>query len=957
MNKSLVVIGILLASIVHAHGQDRGSIRGKVTETGNKEGLPGTTIVLAGSAIGTVTDFNGDFTLQNLPAGKQIIEISFLGYSKKSVEVNIDDAGITILNFELAPDIQNLDEIVISAQALGQAGAINQQINANTIINVVSRDRIRELPDQNAAEVVGRLPGISVQRNAGEGQKVVVRGLSPRFNSITVNGERIPSTDTNDRSVDLSMMSADALAGIEVFKALTPDKDGDAVGGTINFVTKKAGETEASMRLLYGYNGLAKEFGQYRMDGSVGKRFFNEKLGVIISGNFQKANRNSQSFGANYFFDGIDTEGKAQLPLSEVSLDDRQETRIRYGGSSVIDYKIDAGNSIILNTVLGFTDRDEIRRRRRYRAESSRQEYDIRQREIETRLLTNILTGEHRFKKTELTWRASYSSTSQDNPFNHEARFRENSAFPSLPPRVTDPNVLIANAANNISRTFFQVSNFDQDEVTSSGITAQVDYKIPIKISQKIQGYIKAGGKYRNDFRDRDVTRFWTNSFGTNQIGQENPGRYTMTDPVNGEILIENFVGNFRAPQFLNGDYFLGIGPGVNGPHLDINSLNAFRAEWFNDFYVLDGRVDLGDYKSDEKIYAGYLMTELKVGNKLTLLGGFRHETTDFEYTSVFGRVGSDQDDDPTDGPLLSRRDTIFGRSYNELLPMAQVRYKFTPWFDVRAAFTKTLSRPNFFFLVPWQRINVVERSIEQGNPLLEHTKAFNYDLFLSFYNSRGLFTVGGFYKELKDIDFIRQSNFRASDGSIFELTSPENAPQVTKVKGIEVDMQANFRFLPKPFDGIVAGANVTLIQSSTMFPFTDILRNPTRPLNTERPGRLPGQAELLYNISIGYEKKGFSGRVSALYQGNSLGAGNNVSDTPGGFATTVGPRSELDSFTDATLRIDVALKQKIRKGLQVYLNLNNLTNQPEVELLGNGAVTREEFFGMTADLGLSISF
>ena len=115
---------------------------------------------------------------------------------------------------------KNIQEVVVRGQATGQRAAINQQINANTIVNVISQEKLQELPDQNAAEAVGRLAGVPVYRDAGEGQRISIWGISLGFNSITINGERLPSTDESERSVDLSMISPDMLAGIELFRSL-----------------------------------------------------------------------------------------------------------------------------------------------------------------------------------------------------------------------------------------------------------------------------------------------------------------------------------------------------------------------------------------------------------------------------------------------------------------------------------------------------------------------------------------------------------------------------------------------------------------------------------------------------------------------------------------------------------------------------------------------------------------
>ena len=187
-----------------AQGQSAAAIFGKVTDKDNNEGLPGATIRVVGSTIGTITDAYGEYFLAIKREGQVEIEISFLGFERQTFAVELFLGTITEVNANLESSSLQMEEIVVTGQALGQMAAINQQIQAKSIVNIVSKDKIESLPDQNAAESVGRLPGISIQREGGEGQKVVVRGLSPRFNAITINGERIPSSSAVDRSFDLS---------------------------------------------------------------------------------------------------------------------------------------------------------------------------------------------------------------------------------------------------------------------------------------------------------------------------------------------------------------------------------------------------------------------------------------------------------------------------------------------------------------------------------------------------------------------------------------------------------------------------------------------------------------------------------------------------------------------------------------------------------------------------------
>lgn len=924
-------------------GQETGNISGLVKEASSGNPLSFASVLIKETGKGSNSDAHGRFRLFNVPVGTKTLVFNYLGYKKQEVVVEIKAKESIEIDVQMEMEVFSTDEVVINAQIQGQQAAINRQIQSNTIVNIISKEKIEELPDQNAAETVGRLAGIAVQRDAGEGTKIVVRGLSPRFNSITVNGERIPSTDAVDRSVDLSMISTDALEGIEVFKALRPDMDGDAVGGTVNFTIKKAPEEfHGTLRLQGGYNDQASEFGQYRGNASVSNRFFDKKLGIILTGNIQRANRSSHVLEAAYSQSGEFPDGTARVIVSNLNLIDRAEVRHRYGGSLTMDYRLKNG-FILLSSFLGGLERDETRWRRRYRVAASYQEIDTRFREINTLLSSNTLSGEHNFKflNAQLTWRTSYGLTNRKTPYLRSARFRELGAFRADLEEDKGPEFIPLGAKSNIENTWFKDAFADTDQIDDRNITGQIDLKIPLQVGNLLKGYVKFGGKYRQNDRTRDLTRKWTAFAGINNIVDDFPDQFEL-DAEN-RIRIQNFISKETVPDFLDGRYDFGV-------KLNSEALNEF-SETYADYYVLDNTFDLEDYEAGEKIRAAYTMLELNLGEKIMLLPGIRFEETQNNYKSVFGTPTFNPDGTSTAG-VLGLIDTVGNRSYTELLPMLHLQYKVSKWFDIRLAATKSLARPNYFNLVPWQSINFSESQLSKGNPDLRHTQVWNYDAFFSFYNKLGLFTIGGFYKELEDIDYIRVSR-NVSPGQFrgFQITRPVNGEFKATVKGLEIDLQTNLRFLPSPFNGLLLGANYTYVQSETFFPLFAIGPRSSEPpfqptiIDTTRQGRFPGQADHIVNISLGYEKAGFSGRISMVYQGITLG--------------TVGTRSELDGFTNEFIRWDLIMKQKFGKsGLTLILNVNNISNTPEGTFLGtNTFTTREEYFGWTGDIGVQYRF
>jgi TonB-dependent receptor len=934
--------------------QGKGNIAGKVLDGTDKSPLWGASILLKGSSAGVATDDEGKFQLTQLPAGKVILSIRYVGYVTVEKEVTVVENKTVNLEVVLKPTQIEGKEVVVTGQLQGQQAAINQQLSSNSIVNVVSKDKIQELPDQNAAESLARLPGISIQRDGGEGQKVIVRGLAPKYNNITINDEKIPSTDEEDRSVDLSSISPDMLAGIEVFKSITPDKDGDAIGGTVNFTVKKAPDNlHADFKMQGGYSSQEKYYGNYRGAFSISNRFFDNSLGVVATANVQRADRSSDAQDVTYSFASQTSTGAAIIRVANLNLVDTKEKRDRYGASLAMDYDLKNG-SIFFNTFWSKTDRDEIRRRKRYQIDNARTQYEFRERDITLQLFSANLQGNHLLGPLQLDWRAAFSQSEQNNPHEYNNIFQELSSLTSSIVTDQGPELIPNGVKDDLSNTKFKESDLNSSKVRDRNLTAQVDGKINFNLDDNVGGFLKFGGKLRWKKRDRDNTQYWTSSFNVDSVGviaakYPNSLYRTFSLSTDRKILMSNFLSSQDlVGTFLNGKYTF-------GPSLDQKSLDDFLDNMFNSrlisgksLYVLNPDVDLQDYNASENVFAGYTMAEVSLTPKLLIIPGVRFEKTFNDYKSITGTPSSGEESTPN---LAGAKDTTGTNSYYDFLPMIQLKYKVNDWLDVRAAVTKTLSRPNYFDLVPWEDISLLDVTINKGNPQLKHTTVWNYDLYFSAYNQYGLFSVGGFYKKLWDVDYTRQT--RIQDGSKyngFMLTQPVNAESPSTVYGVEFDVQANMTLLPSPFDGIVFYANLSLMKSKTYFPYFAIGPRSTKPpysatiIDTVREGNMPGQANYVGSFAVGYEKANFSGRLSLVFQGKSL--------------SLVGTRSELDGYTDAFLRWDIALQQKIFSGVSLYLNINNLSNVPDRSFLGTERFpTNEEYFGWTADLGIKYKF
>ena len=924
-----------------------GIIEGQLID-GQADGIPlsyaNVTVVKEGAPIGAVTDADGQFRLVNVPVGLQTVRLSFIGYETQEIEVTIVDDEVTDLG-EVTLSAGNLlgVEVVVTAQLKGQQAAINQQVNSNTIVNVVSSERIREVPDNNAAETIGRLPGVTLNRNAGEGSQVTVRGASPRFNNVTINGQPVPPTGNTGRAVDLSLISSDILQGIEVFKALTPDKDGDAIGGSVNLVTRTAEEGFHGLaQLEVGYHSIIEDIGTYRGSATLSNRFMKDKLGVILTGSAHRANRNADQFSASYSPSEL-RDGEPVFVVGNINLQNRLETRDRYNGSATIDYKLNQG-SLVADYFYGTTLRDIEERDISFSPDLSTLYYGYGRQDVEQELHNLSLRGRHEFAENELTWSLGRAVTSSNTPLNFGLGGSQTGAYASDFPFDSPPELVPTFVRYDLDRT---VTNnqfgYSFNNVNDANWTGQVDFKAPITLGTNVNGYLKFGGKVRDKIRTRDAPNFGV------QDGDLYFERFREEFPnfsrVDRTYFFENIIDpNFRDYQFPNGDTYI-IPYGIDG-NVARRIYDTFRPQ--QDLFQRSIGSFFNGYTAKERIVAGYGMSEINFGEKIMVVVGGRFESTrnEFSGTEGFSR-GS--------GRTFSVNDTSAVATRAVFLPMAHVKYQFSEAFSLRLAATRSLSRPDFLNLTPFQQITQTgnSRAVNRGSIELEIPTAWNYDAIFTWFSKFGYVSAAGFYKNIYDIDIqVNQRDLSGDEESNpfygYDILNRINAPRPTKLYGGELEVQTSFYFLPKPFDGITLSANYSLTRSETAYPYYPIIYPaPTYEavvLDTFRLNRTQGQANSIANFTLGYEKGGFSGRVSMNYQGDKLAFSGG-----GEFS---------DQFTREYLRWDASLTQRIGESWQVLVNLINLTNEPERNYQYDPSLpTYEIYYGWQTNLGLRYRF
>lgn len=993
--KTFLTVFILLLLPAVVLGQNL--LRGVVSDSTSHEKLVGVNVVIVGTGLGGATDVNGEYRISGIPGTAVKVRVSSIGYEPKVADVDFSRRATVRLDVELVSTVIIGKEFVVTAQRKGQIAAINQQLTAPTITNVVSEEKIQELPDANAAEAIGRLPGVSLLRTGGEASSVVMRGMSGKFSTVTIDGVRMAPTSDVDRSVDLSTISQGSLAGIELSKALTSDKDADAIAGAVNLVTKKA----PSSRMLRfepkgSYNAMDKSSNQYNGSLRYGERFFDDRLGVQVSGNLESTIRSNESTDYSYDVTGIQSGTDYQITQFQTTY--VNELRKRNGGSLLLDYTTPDQGSIRLNTVYNRTSRDYLTSYKQYPL-SGVVVYDYRQRETNIGTFSSSLQGENFLMGWEADWSLSFSQSVRNDPFDFEMNMTETSAssggvvvsgMRTIPPPLYKGPVeqWIPYAVNNFTAAFIDHAyDFSQKNLDKE-VAARLDLIRKYSVSENINGELKFGGKYRQTGRFNSPTETAAEYY------LYTPSAYTKL--ADGSIVTKDLKGTqfenltLVGTQKISFSNFLYASPPHRliygkydmNPLINVDGLKLWRQLNINGYqdaagrfpeYVRDSEIDGNFYDLAEKVYAGYAMNTLNVGRDLTFLLGLRLESEDNRYSSRFTRV-------PLSGfPFGQGRltDTTVYHKEHVLLPNVQAIIRPTDFMNVRLAAYQAIARPDYNNrLLKFVARSTSSSDLNIGNPNLKSAVAWNYEAQTQFYsNTLGLFSVSAFYKSIKDmyhtISGVTLSGQPVLDSlgipwktpfgkGYYTLTYPYNSSRPTHVWGFEVEHQTDFKFLPQPFTNIVLNYNFTIVRSETwstssrVETFKDstllfgrwIYTTGSKNVLFEKKQKLEDQPEFFGNASLGYDIEGFSVRVSLFYQGN--------------YNASFSGNQRSDVVTAKYSRLDVTLRQKITDYLSVSLNLNNITNTEEGTTLADRItgwmLTDTNIkYGMTADLGVRI--
>ena len=343
MKTILSTVLVLLTSITWAQS---GQVKGRVLDQDNFP-LPGANIMTQNSGVAAISDFDGFFTLTAVPVGEDQIMASYVGFESKTQSITVNEGQTSSLEFNLSASVNELNEVVVSGFQAGINRALNKQRTDINVTNVISSDQIGKFPDANIGDALRRVPGISMQNDQGEARDIIIRGFAPGLNSVTLNGERIPSAEGDNRRVQMDLIPSDMIQTIEVNKSLTPDMEGDAIGGSVNLITRSnPNRFRFSATGSYGLNAIR--------DGYNGSASFivadkvNDKFRYTVSSSLQTNDYGSDNIE---FVWNNPEDWAADSPFDEHDIRRYDVKRTRRSISANLDYAVNNNHQFYIKSM------------------------------------------------------------------------------------------------------------------------------------------------------------------------------------------------------------------------------------------------------------------------------------------------------------------------------------------------------------------------------------------------------------------------------------------------------------------------------------------------------------------------------------------------------------------------------------------------------------------------------
>lgn len=892
---SIILIISTIFSYEQISAQDRGQLRGVVTDRVSGDPVAGAAVVVVPLMKGGVTDSEGNYSIDNLPTGNYRLKISAISYKSLEISDLIIKKGINTFNIITEEDVSLLNEIVVTSvkRMNSELAVIQATRRADAVVSGISGKTITKAQDRSAAEVVKRIPGVSLISD----RYIMVRGLASRYNNVWVNNSAVPGTESDSRAFSFDMIPGSQIESILIVKSPTPELPSDFSGGFVRIFTKSMPE-ESETSISYGMNinsethfldhfyntSSATDFlgfdnGVRSLSSFIGKRLDNSNSELVSKATMEgfrndwsvKRDRPlpDQRFNIMISRSGRLDNGAQLALISALNYSYSFQTNedmmnSRYGVyNNVADqpefiykytdnqYSIDAKLGGMLNlTYLKGSNKFEFRNifnqigKNRYTYRTGWQNLSQKYEQEKSEYLYNSRTtytgqfaGSHSPGAVQLDWGLGYSYAAMNQPDRRIINREQNQI-------VGDEHYGdMAIDQNEITRDFVELSEH--------AITPSLDIKFPLSLPFCASSEMRAGlyGEYR--YRDYGYREFFYR-YNQNNLSQE----FIYGDVVN-EILSSQ---NYGADKL----------------------------------YIYEDTDNRDSYKASNMLGAAYLSWKLPLG-KFNLVAGVRGEAVNMmirSYTSIYN---------------FNTKDKNY--STFDLFPSLNASYNINSSNIVRFAFGSSVNRQEFRELSPSVFYDFTLFSDVKGNPDLKNAKIYNFDLRYEFYPSNEEYvTFALFYKHF--INPIEQTYIDAGGSYTYTF---ENA-QSARNAGIEADIRKNLSFVG--LKNFTLGVNAALIYSRVNFDEVSTL---------ERDRAMQGQSPYLINTSLFYDntRKGLS--LGVLY--NRIGerlVGIGRVDTSSGSSIN---NDVPDTYELPRDVIDLVASKRLGGRVEIKLSIKDLLN------------------------------
>lgn len=774
---------------------------------------------------------------------------------------------------------EKLETVIVVGQGASLRGALDKQRAALGVVSVVHADAIGQLPDNNAAEALARLPGVSVERDQGEGRFIRVRGMGPDYNAVTINGATVPASEADRRAPGLDVVPAGLIRSLVVTKTLTPADDANSIGGSVAVNTLSAFDLPGKLfSVELGANHDANA-SKTRPRGALtfADRFLGNTLGLALALSADQRRFASDNVETGGAWDG----GK----LEEFELRRYEILRERLGAAINLDYKPAQGRHFYLRGFASQFDDTEARQSQKIVFDAAQASGELgkasalrglKSRDENNRSNSLVLGSHLSLASWRLNAEAGQGRASEGKPDALASSAFKNSfagvGFTDTQrPQLVGPAGLAGSSGYALDKFKIEDSKAS-DRVRHAKLDLQREFELSGGAELELRTGLKTS---RRDKRNEQETFAYSAK------------NLTKAGIAKSALAMDQFLAGSAVDSTWGS-----FGPALDADVLRRLVLGLDRAK-FRD--AVDSTSN--DFALKEDVDAGYAQLRWEQGGT-QLLGGLRYERIAF---SAEGFAATDE------VVSASSANTRSSHWLPALLLRQDLAGKST---QLRAALTNSVLRPSFGQLSPGRVVDGDEA--ELGNPLLKPLRSRNFDLGIEHALGRdgrdGAVSAYVFRKNIQD--FVFQTDLAGSTGweAFSAVHSFANGDKAT-VRGLELAYSQLLRQLPAPWNGLIVGANATFVDSKARIGGYDGGKWVSREI------ALPSQSDRTFNLSLGWEGQGFSTRLALNHKSPYLLEVGSVFD------------AAKDLKVDSQKQVDFALRYQLNRRVELSFEALNLAN------------------------------